>query len=142
MAFFQSLRWPQSAPPRRRLNLPATCMVLTRMAVFWKSCFTACLISCLVALGATLRTYWLCFSARAVPFSVTRTDLTIRSGSRIGLVVGRAHLAGENEIDGVEMVKVIRADNLPTVASMRGQAVGDLRDGTIGVKTDNLVFDG
>src|ERR1700677_4540392 len=59
-------------------------MVLTRTAVFWKRTFTACLISCLVALGATLRTYWLCFSARAVPFSVTRTDLTMRSGSRMG----------------------------------------------------------
>src|SRR5271170_5335375 len=83
MAFFQSLRWPQSAPPKRRLSLPATCMVLTRMAVFWNSTLTACLISCLVALGATLRTYWLCFSARAVPFSVTRTDLRMRRGSRI-----------------------------------------------------------
>src|SRR5208282_1315276 len=71
-------------PPWRRLSLPETCMVLTRMAVFRKSCFTACLISCLVALGDTFRTYWLCFSARAVPFSVTRTDLTMRSGSRMG----------------------------------------------------------
>src|SRR5277367_1281951 len=85
MAFFQSLRLPMSAPPWRRLSLPATCIVLTRTAVFWKSIFTACLISCLVALGATLRTYWLCFSARAVPFSVTRTDLRMRRGSRIGL---------------------------------------------------------
>src|SRR5471032_742835 len=83
MAFFQSGRWPMSWPPWRRLSLPATCIVLTRTAVFWKRTFTAYLISCLVALGVTLRTYWLCFSARAVPFSVTRTDLTIRSGSRI-----------------------------------------------------------
>src|SRR5471032_659652 len=85
MAFFQSGRWPMSWPPWRRLSLPATCIVLTRTAVFWKRTFTACLISCLVALGVTLRTYWLCFSARAVPFSVTRTDLTIRRGSRIKL---------------------------------------------------------
>src|ERR1700733_3549967 len=90
-------------------------MVLTRMAVFWKRTFTACLISCLVALGATLRTYWLCFSARAVPFSVTRTDLRMRRGSRIGLFLeaggkfaerafGDENLVAEEQLLGVDEI--------------------------------------
>src|ERR1700733_222923 len=79
-------------------------MVLTRMAVFWKRTFTACLISCLVALGATLRTYWLCFSARAVPFSVTRTDLRMRRGSRIKLFLKTGREFSERAVGDEDFV--------------------------------------
>src|SRR5471032_2652045 len=115
MAFFQSGRCPIWAPPWRRLSLPSTRIVLRRMAVFWKRAFTAYLISILVALGATLSTYWLCFSARAVPFSVTRTDLTMRRGSRIKLfletggelaerAIGDEDFVAEQELLGVDQV--------------------------------------